>query len=182
MGVGEGREREKEGKRRLQHHLQRTRQGKAVHNRKRIKIQTRRKNPTKQKTVPTGFYMVLVVVLHKKIESVMGKYPSALETCISVFLHQLKPLPKKQSSHQYKALVHKENAKTLQWFSTSFLKKNHEVEWKELEVSILFLLWRQCESYTKWGRKSRSDCTWHVVKPKIHSSEAVRELRYQTVL
>lgn len=114
MGVGEGREREKEGKRRLQHHLQRTRQGKAVHNRKRIKIQTRRKNPTEQKTVPTGFYMVLVVALHKKIESVMGKHPSALETCASVFLHQLKTLPKKQSSHQYKALVHTENAKTLQ--------------------------------------------------------------------
>lgn len=34
MGKGEGREgeREREGKRRLQHHLQCTRQGKAVHN------------------------------------------------------------------------------------------------------------------------------------------------------
>lgn len=106
-------ERERERKRRLQHHLQRTRQGKAVHNRKRIKTQTRRKNPTKGKLVPTGFYMVHIVDLHKKIESVMGKHPSALETCSSVFLHQLKTLPKKQSSHQYTALAHTENAKNI---------------------------------------------------------------------
>lgn len=92
-------EREREGKRRLQHHLQSTRQGKAVHNRKRIKIQTRRKNPTKQKTVPMGFCMVFVLALHMKIQSVMRKHPSALETCFSVFLHQLKTLPKTQSSH-----------------------------------------------------------------------------------
>lgn len=46
------------------------------------------KNPTKQKTVTTGFYMVLVVAVHKKMESVMGKHPSALESCFRVFLHQ----------------------------------------------------------------------------------------------
>lgn len=52
-------------------------------------IQTsKEKNPTKQKTVTTGFYMVLVVAVHEKMESVMGKHPSALKSCFRVFLHQ----------------------------------------------------------------------------------------------
>ena len=38
--------------------------------------------------VTTGFYMVLVVAIHKEMESVMGEHPSALESCFSVFLHQ----------------------------------------------------------------------------------------------
>lgn len=88
-GKGEGGERERrgEGKRRLQHHLQCTGQGKAVHNRRRIKIQTSRRNPTKQKVITTGFYMVLTEAIHKKVGSVEGKHPSALTSCFTVFLY-----------------------------------------------------------------------------------------------
>lgn len=64
-----------------------TRKGSSQRGENRSK-QAGKKNPTKQKTVTTGFYMVLVVAVQEKMESVMGKHPSALKSCFRVFLHQ----------------------------------------------------------------------------------------------
>lgn len=85
-------EREREGKRRLQHHLQRTRQGKAVHNRKRIKNPNKEEKSSQTENGPCGILRGTPMALHEKMESVMGKHPSASETCFSAFLHQLETL------------------------------------------------------------------------------------------
>lgn len=115
----------------------------------------RRKNPTKQKMVPAGFYMVLIVALHKEMESVMRKHPSALETCFSLFLHQLKTLPKKAKLPPVQGPCTHRECKGVAMSLHIFPQEKSQARLKRVGSSILFLLWKQCESYAKWGKKAQ---------------------------
>lgn len=150
-------EREREGKRRLQHHLQCTRQGKAVHNRRRIKIQISRKTPTKQKMVTTGFYMVLVVAICKKIESMMGNHPSVLETLLWCF-----PASRLYWRHLLKSKA-----------PTTARPLHHIRECKDLAMILHISPQEESQGTVKSRKLPSSFCSWDSLNPALKKRQVI---------